>query len=80
MYIARWHELQASFSPVATLDTMVNVGTLAPRLDSAATLRTLLERYERLDEELSAFESSMAAAAASWAEMVGHAVDAAPGG
>jgi hypothetical protein len=76
-YIERWHELQRGFNPTATLDTMVDVGRLAPGLTTARSVRTLLERYERLDDQLSAFEDAVAAAARAWDELVDRAVDAA---
>jgi hypothetical protein len=76
-YIARWHELQRTFKPLANLDTMVTLGKLGPKLCSATTIRNLLERYERLDIELQAFESSVGSAASGWSTRVEMAVDAA---
>lgn len=58
---------------------MGNIGRLAPGLSSATSIRSLLERYERLDGELNAFESSVSEAAYGWEEGIELAVDAALG-
>jgi hypothetical protein len=77
--IARWHELQEGFNAEVSIETLAEIARLAPRLENAGTPASLLERYERLDNQLRALEDAIAEAGAAWGEMLERSAAASRG-
>jgi hypothetical protein len=78
-YVARWHEVQASFRPAVLWSDGPRLGKQAERLRNATSIASLLERYERLDLAVMQLEEGTAGAVRAWDEIVSRAVDAARG-
>jgi hypothetical protein len=75
--VARWHEIQRTYEPPASLDTMVHMRGAADRVRATRRVRPLLETYEKLDREISAFEFAVGEAADAWERIIENAIDAA---
>jgi hypothetical protein len=52
--------LQDGFEAEVDIGTIEEINRLAPRLETAAKIGSLLERYERLDNQVRALEEAVA--------------------
>jgi hypothetical protein len=74
-YLARLRELQDSFHPRVTLETLPRTEGAADRLVEAGSMMSLLQRYRDLDVDLTRFEDCVDEAVWAWDRMVQEQID-----